>query len=246
MNKPNLFRRIALYLLLLAPLWLPAQYVNDNETLLWTDTLVTFRPAQQPQHVDVRKIPDAAIENLTRKDAYWYANLSPERRHASKALNNNNFWWQQRWLGYLSRLIVIGIVVTAIVFLLKSGDIQLFKKQQPPVALPKEGLAVNDFFSTDISKEIAEAVAAGDWRQATRLLYWQSLKKLVDEKLLAYNSHTTNSQYVMQLRSTPYHQQFAQLTRIFEYVWYGNAPLTAATFNILHQQFVNFKPVPAS
>jgi hypothetical protein len=71
-------------------------------------------------------------------------------------------------------------------------------------------------------------------------LYLQSLKILTDNGKINWQVNKTNLMYWQELGGTPYQQQFFDLTRQFEYNWYGNWPPTEPEFARLRQTFGDF------
>ena len=88
---------------------------------------------------------------------------------------------------------------------------------------------------------IREAIAAGDYRLATRLMYLQSLKLLSDKGLINWMQGKTNADYQHELRNTGVALSFNSITRIFEYVWYGNHVLPEHDFEAARSAFSRFQ-----
>ena len=84
----------------------------------------------------------------------------------------------------------------------------------------------------DFNQTIAQAEAATNWRLALRLGYLQLLKQLTDRDFITWQPDKTNRDYLAELaaRYPAARPAFAELTRQFEYVWYGELPLTAAGY----------------
>lgn len=87
---------------------------------------------------------------------------------------------------------------------------------------------------------ISNAIAAGNFSLAVRLLYLQSLKLLSDKALIKWQPNKTNWQYVNELSDNNLRRRFTSMTSIFEYVRYGSMPLTAPQFHTVRQSFDAF------
>jgi len=83
-----------------------------------------------------------------------------------------------------------------------------------------------DIHALDIPALLTEAEMAGNYRLAVRLGYLQVLKELTDRSLIQWQPDKTNHHYVLEMARTTQHEAFAELTRQFEYVWYGELHLT--------------------
>jgi hypothetical protein len=112
-----------------------------------------------------------------------------------------------------------------------------------------------DLSSIDFQKKINEAVKAGDYRLAVRWHYLKILFLLDKKQIIAFAPHKTNIDYSYQIRDKEnvkennelkgknLYQNFMQLSRIYEFVWYGKFnvgnieyPQYAADFERFEQQ----------
>jgi hypothetical protein len=76
-------------------------------------------------------------------------------------------------------------------------------------------------------KALANAEQQGDYRKAIQVLYNETLQKFINAELIVYKREFTNNMYVRNMRNTIHYKDFARHTRIFDYVWYGMAPLSS-------------------
>lgn len=97
--------------------------------------------------------------------------------------------------------------------------------------LAYETLAEN-IHELDFAEQLRLAEEAGNRRLAVRLGYLALLKQLSDRDLIAWQPDKTNRTYVGELASQrpALRPPFAELTRQFEYVWYGELPLSPAQY----------------
>jgi hypothetical protein len=84
----------------------------------------------------------------------------------------------------------------------------------------------------NFAEAIAQAEATGNLRLAVRLGYLHLLKQLTDRDLIAWQPDKTNQAYLHELAASypAAHAAFAQLTRQFEYSWYGELPVSASGY----------------
>lgn len=82
-------------------------------------------------------------------------------------------------------------------------------------------------YGVDFSGGIADALSRSDYREAVRLLYLQTLKRLSDEKRIDWQPYKTPTQYINEVRMPV----FRQLTNHFLRVRYGNFEATEELFN---------------
>lgn len=128
-----------------------------------------------------------------------------------------------------------GLVVAALVYgVLKFLQVDLTRMfGRAPRALPlayEEGQ--ENIHELDFNETIAQAEATGNRRLALRLGYLQLLKQLTDRDFIAWQPDKTNHDYLREVatRYPAARPAFAELTRQFEYVWYGELPLAAPAY----------------
>lgn len=69
--------------------------------------------------------------------------------------------------------------------------------------------------------EAARLAEIGDLREALRALYLATLVALDRRRLIAFDPHLTNWQYMRQMPRGEARDAFGQLTRVFDHTWYG-------------------------
>ncbi len=205
--------------------------------------------ASKGPHINVRKPSVEKISKFQSDKNFIYV---------EKARTEDN-WWERfkRWLrwhigsssvngrnsnSYLWDLIELLIIIAAIAlfvyYILKSQGVGLFSKNSG------NGLAFAEFHE-DISQMnfdelIAKAAGNAQYRQAVRYLYLKSLKQLSDQDLIKWKADKTNRDYTVELRSSPFSKVFSEITMLFDYAWYGNAPISENTFTRIKNAFDQF------
>ena len=160
------------------------------------------------------------------------------------------FGWLGEWLAPVFRnqtawsaseyVFLTGMAVL-VVWLLHKADLMgnVFGRSawQPP--LPYTSLTDN-IHAINFRDRLDEALRQQNYRLAVRLLYLQTLKHLTDRRLIAWQPDKTNRSYVYELADSPLRGAFERLTQQFEFVWYGDFPVTEAQFAALRQEFDTF------
>lgn len=95
-----------------------------------------------------------------------------------------------------------------------------------------------DIHEMNFDTLIDEAVSVANYRRAVRLLYLRSLKELTDRGAIEWKRNKTNHDYLLELRDSPLRVPFADATWLFEYVWYGNLPVSEPVFRNIRETFV--------
>ena len=81
---------------------------------------------------------------------------------------------------------------------------------------------------------------AGDYRECVRVLYQISLKKLAENGWIITQAEKTNTEYLNELQRGEVADEFARLTQVHEYSWYGDTPVEAKDFKTYEPWFMNF------
>lgn len=92
----------------------------------------------------------------------------------------------------------------------------------------------------DFDELIKEAVSKNNYRLSIRLWYLKTLRNLSGKNFISWKPGKTNYEYVAELAQTQYEVSFKNLTRNFEYSWYGEAEVTTDEYKALKEQFTIF------
>ncbi|MFD1468257.1 DUF4129 domain-containing protein [Hymenobacter caeli] len=130
------------------------------------------------------------------------------------------------WVFYLA---LAGILGFAVLKLLQVDLARAFGRAPRRAGLPYDLLS-EDIHAVDFPARLAEAEAAGNLRLAARLGYLEVLKHLSDGGRLDWQPDKTNRAYLAELPAGALREAFRECTRQFEYVWYGELPLSAALY----------------
>ncbi|MEO6893896.1 MAG: hypothetical protein ABI136_02615 [Ginsengibacter sp.] len=79
-----------------------------------------------------------------------------------------------------------------------------------------------------------------EFNLATRYLFLKTLKNLSDKGFINFTSEKTNKDYLNEMRQHHYFDQFSNLTRDYEYIWYGKFLIDAERYQNLKEDFSFF------
>jgi hypothetical protein len=197
----------------------------------------------------LRTISDSSLEYFRNNPGFDYS------RDAQKGLSWSDLL--QRWLLELfddifsskgvrgawetGKYILMAVAVAAIIFLFsKTGVRSLFIRSSGVISAP--GITTENIHEIDFSAFIAEAVAAGNFARAVRLLYLQTLKQLADAELVVWKPEKTNRDYEREIRKTAPQssEKFIFLTDIFERICYGKQSVTSQEYKQISAVFENY------
>lgn len=138
--------------------------------------------------------------------------------------------------------IIIGLVVFILYLIINNTylDSKIKNKTQISTNAAK---TVEDIHELDIQSLLQQAMANGELRLVVRLYYLRLLKKLDENKLIAWRKEKTNHDYLMELFSREWYKEVRGLTNSYEKCWYGEHDLDnesyqklVAAFEDIHQR----------
>jgi hypothetical protein len=257
-------KKIALFLsLLLISLAAMAQHDTDDtsvEPMDTTDQEAYFQPSEDGpatttkniyflekqatnQRLDsfrARNLPDTIVRNLQTRDEFWYVNYPFEKEEQKDNNADESFIESDLFQALLWILIVAGFALFVAVYL-SNSNIGLFRRSGKAIASEEGELQETDnIFEINYQRDIDKAVSAGNYRLAVRLMFLRVLKNLSDKNIIQYRQDRTNFDYLMQMDTTKYYQDFFRITREYEYCWYGRFDIEPEKFTVIKNDFENF------
>lgn len=133
--------------------------------------------------------------------------------------------------------IVLGILVFLLIkFFLKvnSKNIVLGKQKKPTVAFSDDEHIIKN---EDIKALINKAIDNGNYRLAVRYSYLLVLKELTEKEIIKWELQKTNEDYIKEIKNQELQSRFTNITRIYDYVWYGEFTIDALKFKLLKPVF---------
>ncbi len=156
-------------------------------------------------------------------------------------LRQQEFW--ARVFKVLGTIVLIALIVWAIASLAAGEPLFMPKRKKIKGGemgdLSIEALREN-LAEAELNNPIKQAEAEGNYALAIRLYYLKALQDLMQQKLIRWQKDKTNGQYVRELSVTALHFPFKNLTRIFDYIEYGEYPVKQTEYGLYKQQFDEF------
>lgn len=160
--------------------------------------------------------------------------------------------WLARWLQgmlgetvstILSRNVVLILCIVLLIFalvVLGRGGIRRVLQGGPAEQVTVLA-GTEDIRELDLPGMIDEAERSGDLRRAIRLHYLLVLRKLVDRGMLRWSPDLTDRDYVDQIGDAVLKKRFSRIASVFQWVWYGDSPLTPERYELLRLPFIEFE-----
>ncbi|RKE92246.1 DUF4129 domain-containing protein [Ichthyenterobacterium magnum] len=136
----------------------------------------------------------------------------------------------------LPYLLLAFLIFLLIKFFLKVNSKSIISGQQNPGTVQfteDEQIIKNE----DINKLINDAIKQKNFRLAIRYYYLQSLKFLAEKQHINWEQQKTNVDYISEIKKDTIKTGFKTITRIYDYVWYGEFSIDELKFETLKSSF---------
>jgi len=136
--------------------------------------------------------------------------------------------------------VLLGLLLFLLIrFFLKVNSKSMFYNKSNPnlVGISEEEEIMRH---KDIQQLIKDAISNGNYRLAIRYYYLLILKSMSDKEYIDWELQKTNYDYLTELTKSDLIQPFSDITRFYNYIWYGNFAIDAASYQKLESKFSNF------
>ncbi|HLG02353.1 MAG TPA: DUF4129 domain-containing protein [Bacteroidia bacterium] len=169
-------------------------------------------------------------------NAFWQsirdAFITPEGR---KTVTTAGRVWQ-----ILLFLTLITLVVLAVLKLSNTGISGIFSGKRKTREKADVTIEDENIHAIDYIRMIEEARRNKDYRLGVRLWFLRTLKALSDHDWLSWRSDKTNADYYQELAGTKLQAGFDKVSLLYDYVWYGEFPVDANSYEAAEERFRNY------
>jgi hypothetical protein len=203
-------------------------------------TQVVTAPDKSPV---VRSVPDSVVDNMKNEKDFAYANdMSYWKEAPPRRRNSFDRFMTAITESAFLKLILYSILIAAILYALYQvmvvNNFFIFSGGRRKKNAGEE--SGDELQNENIDERIKEAVSEKNYRHAIRYMYLKTLKLLSENNIITLHAKSTNQDYIRQMYKHNNLAQFRQLTRIYEYVWYGEFDPTETQFEIISTSFNRF------
>lgn len=193
---------------------------------------------------NVRIVPDSLVRKMKKGKDFLYAN-DPNYWKKEKPRDNSALY---KFLEAISGSIFLKgvlyfLLAVLVIFILYQviavNNFFIFSrpgKKKKSAGKSEEASANKE--NTD--QKIRMAIDAGDYRSAIRLMYLNTLWLLNEKQLIRLHAKSTNYDYMKQMQQRKGAKEFQLVTRIYEYVWYGEFQPSEQQFKVICSNFNQF------
>ena len=197
-------------------------------------------------------ITEQDLETYKADDAFNYFEIEAEKNVLNKFFDWLQNFLQEFWeaifgvgtasgfIYFVFRIlpyILLGFLLFLLIrFFLKvnSNNLRLKAKENGSVTLTEEEQIIQN---EDIPALIKEAIQQQNYRLAIRYYYLLSLKHLTESDRITWQPQKTNDDYINEIEKDDLKISFKNITKIYDYVWYGEFAVDALKFENLKTSF---------
>ena len=147
------------------------------------------------------------------------------------------------WLAIIFRIITWGLLIFALsmiaISLYKRGMIGVISKKSQKLDLDFTELEEN-VLETDWQALIDESLAEGRYNITIRLMYLQLLQLLNTAQIIRWDKAKTIRDYQREI-NLEHREDFVNLSRYYQYVWFGEIDIDERHFGQLQAAFISYK-----
>ncbi|GAA0872259.1 hypothetical protein GCM10009117_14060 [Gangjinia marincola] len=146
----------------------------------------------------------------------------------------NGFW--SLIVRSLPYILIAGLLALIVYLFIRFNPGEAIKRDQE---LPQVFLSDDDKIiqSRNIDDLIAQALKQKNYRLAVRYYYLRMLQQLKEKELIQYEAQKTNADYAVELAQSTIYPSFRDLTKIYDYTWYGNFEVGETEYHVARTKF---------
>lgn len=197
-----------------------------------TETLDRFRNDPDYQYEEVATGGPSMWESFMR----WLNRtfFEPIAENTSRS-----FWF---WFWIISATIIIGWVISRML----TSDSGGFFRRQDQESKPPEIVLLDteNIEEVDLKALLNQALANGHHRDSARYMYLLALQSLTNQGVIDWHKYKTNREYLREVRKNGFPDlagAFSEVTHLFEWIWYGEAPVDESMFPFVQTRFDAFQ-----
>ena len=139
-------------------------------------------------------------------------------------------------LSTLAILIVLFVVYLIVKSILNKDGRWIFGKNSDRGLINYDEIEKN-LHLVDFEKLIRQSIQSDEKRLTIRYYYLWLLKKMSEKQIIEWDVEKTNSDYLYEIKSEQFKKDFAYLSYLYNYIWYGEFELDETTFEKAKKAF---------
>lgn len=135
------------------------------------------------------------------------------------------------WTLYIvSGLVIVTVIYFIVKAVLNKEGQWVFGKSTTKKIISYDDIEQN-LKDIDFEKLVKDTIKSGDYRLAIRYYYLWILKKMSEKSIIDWNPEKTNSDYLYEIKSDALKKDFAYVSYLYNYIWYGEFEVDETVFD---------------
>lgn len=135
------------------------------------------------------------------------------------------------------RYILIGLLVFGFIILILNTNVQsLLFKSKNHIKIDYN-ISEEDLANMDLDALINLEISKKSYKLAVRYLFLKTLKIMTEKGIIEWKFNKTNKDFLVEVKNKKYFETFKDITKTFEYVWYGNFTMSTSEFEHTNRKF---------
>ena len=241
-------------LIFISLLW---QNLSAQEFPIPHDSLSTLQDPPEPPYYEAWSFEAGYEEDYISKPEYKYEEPLGEKNWFEQLKERLENAWKSFWTGIWDGVVISGfgkllsqlapyVLILALMALLVWLAIKYSSGKVEDRKIGFSNLSADEVLlrNKNLKSLAEEALKSQDFRLALRYRYLLVLQELIHRKLIVWKSSKTNYDYQKELKETPFLASFTEVTRIYNFVWYGHFDLDEKTYGELEGAFNHLDQLP--
>lgn len=144
-------------------------------------------------------------------------------------------------LGNIMLYIGIAVLFILLIVLLVKTDVIVLGRRNVKLRTEYDAENPDELVLTELEKELEAAALANNYNRCLRYEFLILLERMQDLGLIRWHKYTTNGEYLNQIINYKEYKRIRDLTRVYEYYWYGEHVLSLDNYNKLVVIFNHLK-----
>jgi uncharacterized membrane protein SpoIIM required for sporulation len=186
--------------------------------------------------ISPKKFDESAVKKATK-------DLSYEEEEIKRKQREKNWFNFKKKDGIFSaataRIILFvlaaGVIVFVLYLIVKRNLSSRNKELKKKVYSLEE--AEENLHEADLEALLDSFLKKGNHSAVVRMYFLILLRDLHEAELISWKKDKTNREYILEMSDTPHAAEFVSLTAIYEWVYFGELPITNGDFNMVQARF---------
>ena len=166
-------------------------------------------------------------------------------------------WWRKFWAWVLSHIrisdgtfsilgwTILTLAILALLFLIIKlmgipiKGLFVFSKSTKVTQL-KFGQSLVDLEKEKLDEMLTLYINNQAFREATRVLFLLTLRRLNRKNLIKWNAYKTDREYYYEIKESSLKDLFLNIIRQYEFIWFGKFDITEPEFTLVKSEFDQF------